>query len=354
MEENNGQKEFNLKLVAERVWRDRKDFLKILGIAFVVACLLIIGVPRYYRCDVMLAPEDNNSFGAGGLSGIASSLGFDLNSGMSSDAIYPELYPDLMESRDFQTSLFSVNVKSIDGEIDTDYYTYLKDYQKMVWWSYPKRWIMGFFKLFMTEEPTYSDGSGKLNPFALSKDQNRICEAISKKIGCHVDTKTYVITINVEDQDKLICATLADTVRVRLQYYITRYRTNKSRVDMEYYKGLMENAKEEYEESRKKYSKFSDSNHDIVLASYQTEMEGLSNDMQLKFNTYSAISAQYEAARAKVQERTPAFTIVQGASIPVKPAGPKRMLFVLGVLFLTFTATLVWKLRKELIEQFNK
>lgn len=62
---------------------------------------------------------------------------------------------------------------------------------------------------------------------------------------------------------------------------------------------------------------------------------------------------QYQAANAKVQERTPAFTVIKGAAVPVKPAGPKRMLFVFGMLFLTFMGTAFYSLRKDIKSLFN-
>ena len=65
----------------------------------------------------------------------------------------------------------------------------------------------------------------------------------------------------------------------------------------------------------------------------------MENDMQLKFNAYSTINTQLQAAKAKVQERTPAFTTLKGAAVPIKPAGPKRMLFVFLMLILTFMGT---------------
>ena len=40
--------------------------------------------------------------------------------------------------------------------------------------------------------------------------------------------------------------------------------------------------------------------------------------MQLKYNAYTQVYEQLQLSRAKVQERTPAFTIVQSASVPVK------------------------------------
>ena len=70
--------------------------------------------------------------------------------------------------------------------------------------------------------------------------------------------------------------------------------------------------------------------------------------MQIKLNTYNAMIAQVQNAKAKVQEKTPAFTILQNAFVPVKPTGPKRMLFVLGMVFLTFFVTLFFILGKIL------
>ena len=74
----------------------------------------------------------------------------------------------------------------------------------------------------------------------------------------------------------------------------------------------------------------------MVLESYRAKQTDLENDMQLKYNTYTTIMTQYQMAKAKVQERTPAFTLVQGAAVPIKPAGPKRMLFVAGMCVLAF------------------
>lgn len=361
MEESSKIKELNLRTIVAIIWKSRKQFLKALGITFVIASLIIISVPRYYRCEIQLAPEWGSSGAMTGLSSLASSFGVDLGNNMTSDAISPELYPDLMMSKEFQTDLFDVRVRSIDGEIDTTYYAYLDKMQKRAWWEYPKLWFGALVRLIVPQEPdlptmTGEGGDGavkKVNPFALNKKQTSIAKKIEDKVGCHVDTKTYVITISVEDQDKLICATMAEEVRKRLQTFITAYRTNKARVDMEFYEQITKEAKEEYDEATRAYSSFSDSNNDIVLQVYRSKLTDLENDMQIKFQTYSTMMTQLQAAKARVQEDTPAFTILQGATIPLKPAGPKRMLFVVGMMFLVFTCMALYKLKDYLIEVFN-
>ena len=71
--------------------------------------------------------------------------------------------------------------------------------------------------------------------------------------------------------------------------------------------------------------------------------------MQIKFNTYNALNTQLQAAKAKVQEKTPAFTIIQGASVPIKPAGPKRMFFVLAMMFMAFILTIGYILKDDIL-----
>ena len=80
------------------------------------------------------------------------------------------------------------------------------------------------------------------------------------------------------------------------------------------------------------------------------KLEDIENDMQLKFNAYSTINNQLEAAKAKVQERTPAFTILKGAAVPIKPAGPKRMLFVLFMLILATMSIVTYVLWDDILK----
>ena len=64
------------------------------------------------------------------------------------------------------------------------------------------------------------------------------------------------------------------------------------------------------------------------------------------------LMAQLQAAQSKVQERTPAFTLLKGAAVPVKPAGPKRMIFVAFMLFLVFTVRAFLLVRSEIHFKF--
>lgn len=342
--ENKEKDIIDLALILKTIYAKRKLFYKTLPIAFVLSVAYILCIPRTYTSSLSLAPEVAGSSMQGTLGSIASSFGIDLGSMETTDAINPLLYPDLMEDNGFVVNLFSIRVKSADGEIDCSYYDYLNKFQKHPWWKL----CIGSIKKLFVKDDSQRTGNNKQDPYMLSKRQDDIAGIVRKNILINVDKKTAVITLSVTAQDPLICKTVADSVKERLQLYITQYRTNKARIDEQYYKQLVIEAKKDYEKSRQLYSSFSDSNMDVILESVRARQTDLENDMQLKYNTYSTLMTQYQAAKAKIQERTPAFTTVKGAAVPIKPTGPKRMIFVIGMVLLTMIGTSFWVVRKHI------
>ncbi len=333
--------------------KHKKLYYKVLPITFVVAAIYALAQPNYYNCEVKLSPELTRGRSSSNLAALASSFGVNIGNGAmgnSTEALFPTLYPDLMNSTDFKTTLFNVPVtiegNKEKGEKDRTmtYYDYLSDEQKKPWWSAAIGGTMKFIVgLFKDEKP--EDKS--VNPFRLTKNQDLIAKVIDKKVVCEVDNKTMVITINVTDQNPVICANMADTVKTRLQNFITDYRTSKARVDLEYNQKLYAETKARYEKARQKYAEFMDANHDIILQTVRQKQTDLENEMQLQYNTYTQVAAQLIAAEAKVQEDTPAFTTLQSATVPVKKAGPARAKICLVFLFLAFLCTTGWILYKE-------
>ena len=341
MEEKKELKVIDVIDISKKLWAKKKLYYKTLPIAFVLAAVYIMGFPRYYATDVKLAPELGGTSMTSTLGSLASSFGFDLDNLQSNDAITPLLYPDLMEDNGFVTGLFNVRVKSQDGSINTTYHDYLKSHQKPVLWMVPIEWVKNLFKDEQQGE------AGPLDPYNLSKDEDGLAGSIRDKISIDFDKKTAVISINVKDQDALICKSIADSVKERLQAFITDYRTSKARTDYEYYQKLTLEAKQDYEKARQRYGSMADANTKVALKSVELMLEDMENDLQLRFNAYTTVNTQMQASKAKVQERTPAFTVIKGAAVPVKPSEPKRMIFVAFVVLLTFAGTSFYILHKQ-------
>lgn len=155
--------------------------------------------------------------------------------------------------------------------------------------------------------------------------------------------------------DPDISVSLTDTVMHCLQNYITDYRTNKARHDLAFTEKLYGEAKASYEDAQKKYANFVDANQNIILLSYRAEQERLQNEMNLAYQVYTQVSQQLQMARAKVQEITPVYTVVQPATVPLKPAKPNKLMILIGFMFLAGVGSVGWILFvKDLLKGWKK
>ena len=331
-----------------KLWQDlkkhKKYFFIVLPVVFIVAAFLSYCVPNYYRCTVKLAPElsMSNTNRARSLSNIASSLGINLTTSTNNgDALFPTLYPELMNSVTFRTSLFPITIQREKDDKTMTYYDYLKDEQKSPWWSKIIPAIMSIFK------DKKADVKQEVNTFKLTKEQSKVAKMIAKRVVCDVDSKTLVITINVTDQDPVIAATIADSVQQKLQEFITDYRTRKARKDYEHNKKIYDETKARYEQSVLDYANYADANQRVFLERVRSKQTKLQTEMSLQTQAYTQIAAQLMQSEAKVQEDTPAFTTLQPATVPLKKSGPKRAQICLIFLFLAFVGTTLYCFHKE-------
>ena len=182
-----------------------------------------------------------------------------------------------------------------------------------------------------------------------------MANALSGRLAVNVDKKTGVTTLTVTMQDPLISASLTDTIMHSLQNYITDYRTNKARHDLAYMEKLYKEAKQEYMEAQEKYASFVDANQSIVLLSFRAEQERLQNEMNLAFQVYTQVAQQLQMAKAKVQEITPVYTVVQPATVPLRAAKPSKMLILVAFVFLAGVGSVGWILFvKDFVKGWRK
>ena len=318
--------------------------------AGVIGVILAFATPKIYKSTVILAPEESGSSFSGSISSLAAMVGMNMKIGQTGDALYPEIYPDLMESTSFIVGMFPVTVKKSKTDETYTYFDYLQKYQKLAFYEYPIDWLNSLKEMLSNEDQPKP--GHKADSKHLTKKEYDIAKSIIGKINCSVDKKTNVITIEVKDQDPQIAATIADSAQMHLQWTITDYRTKKARIDLEYMQKLFDEAHKEYTKARQKYASFGDANSKVVLQSVQSKLDDLENEMQLKYTIYQQVVEQLQLAKAKVQERTPAFTIVQEASVPVKHSSrPKIVTLIIWMIlgFLLRVGILLWRNRQLFI-----
>lgn len=327
--------ELKLDALFKLIWQNKKIYVYVLLATFVLSAGYAVSLPRYYETKVLLAPEySSGSSSFGSIGGLASLAGINLGNMGGEDAIVPSLYPDLISSTDFLVSMFDVQIVTRDTTYQGTLRRYMETCQKEAWWTEGILWIKN---LFQKKEQT--DSVAEPDPFQLTKEETILAQNIGKKLNCLVDKKTNVITLTVTDQDPLVSALLVDTLRSRLQNFITNYRTQKARNDLQYLLQLRDEAALQYKEKQNAYATYSDANMELFLETNKSHLAKLKSEAQTSYDIYNQLLQRVEIARAKVLERTPAFTVVQNATVPLKPAGPRRTLIVLAFCMLAFMGT---------------
>lgn len=299
----------------------------------VLTAVYVFSLPREYSSDTTLLPETSSDGISGNLGQLASLAGVKVG-GKSEDAIYPEFYPKVTGSTVFLADMLKEKVYCTRLGKRVSVFDYFQKYQQKPWWG----------NLFGEKEKPVAS---KINPVCITREQMRVVKALSNAFFCSVDKKTDMVSVSVKVQDADVAAQIADAVRKRLQTYITDYRTNKARKDLEYTKKITREARDQYIKSQQKYAAYCDANEDIMLASFTQVRDRLENEMQMAYNMYQQSTQQMQLAQAKLQERTPVFVTIQPAYVPSKPSAPKRGLTLVMMFMIAVFGSIAWIMAKD-------
>lgn len=330
----------------------KKKFVIIVTFCFALfGVIMALSTVRSYTAQVVVAPESSSSSNMGsGLSSLASMVGINMSASGGDDAIYPQLYPDVVRSLPFLTSLFDVEVKTLDNSVNTTYYAYVKNYRKESWLDYvetlPTKTIAGMKMLFVSSEASTIPES-EFNPYMLSKKQVTMVEKLNANIGLFVDKKTDVITLSFTDRDPLVAAAMADTIMNRLQQKVTEYRTKKVVDDCKYIEKMYFESKDSLDASQKRYADFVSCNRNVISEHVNIEKEKLEADKELKTTLYTQWAQQLLLAKAKVQESTPVFVTLKPTTVPANASSMSRSMKVILYTFFGALFAVAYILMKE-------
>lgn len=351
--------EIDLMDLARELVRGWKTILKWAAVAAVAGIVIAISIPDSYSVTAKMVPERAVRQTGSNVSALASMAGINLGASATSDAFSPDLYPLIITSNPFVTDLFSIPVEYQAGKerMSSDYYTYMRDSFREPWWKGAMRlpaklssWVKSIFK----GKPNPVVGYENLDLSRLTSEQSRVASRIRNSLSLKVDKNTNVVTLTVEAQDSRVAAKIAQEVVDRLKAYLVDYRTEKSRLNLQYYTKLYEEYREKYFSSQQRYASYVDSHQGVVLQRVRTEQERLQNEMNLNYQLYNSCAQQLQAAQAKVQEETPVFTMINPPVVPLRPAAPSRGLIIFALAFLGAVMACFWiLLGKGWVEQLK-
>ncbi len=349
--------EINLISLIRKLITSKKKLYKALIIGAVIGAIIGISIPKRYQVEVSISPESGLS-ASNSLAGIASMFGLgNSTSDINGDALSFNLFPEIIKSNPFVIEMLTTNVLTMDNKQIT-LYNYL-DTEKSPWWNYifkiPGKAVHKITSIFIGKNIEAEIKNKNIDCFHLTAEQKRHVDALKSILKATINKKTNTTEISVILQDPQVAAIVADSAVNKLQTYITNYRTRKAEQDYEFQVHLCEQYRDNYFKAQQDYAKFSDSNKNIILQAVATEKERLQKNLQLAEQIYSQSMAQLQVLQGKVQEAKPVFAVVNPASIPLIPTGPRTLTMIIGFAFLFFVFESAWILfGKDIYHDFKK
>lgn len=358
------EQEIDLLGLAGKVWSSRRLILKSCAIGAVIGIVIATGTPEVYTAGTLVASEGTRKRTSSSVSALA-----DMAGGMKSsiaterDALYPSLYPSIVNSTPFLVGLFDVKVHKQKNSAAMTLAQYLKGHQKAPWWSTitSAPFKLAGWGMSLLSSPADEPEEGKTGtkertvPLRLTREEAGMAGAIASCISIEVDKKKRTIAIGVTMQDPQVAAIVTDTVRVRLEEYMTEYRTSKARRILEYSQKLREEAQAEYYAAQDRYTRYADANQSLASLASRAESARLRNEMELASTTYNQMEIQVKAAEARVNKVTPVYTVIQPAAVPLGPSKPHKMLIITGCVFLAGMAGAGWSLFvRDIVKRIRK
>ncbi|GAB3503492.1 hypothetical protein GCM10027341_32700 [Spirosoma knui] len=327
---------FSLDVTLQAMWRGRARLLIVTAIFAGLGILVAVWMQPEFVSEAKIMPEMSNGSGDvfKRLASVAGFAGVDFSETESVDAVRPDLYPNVLQSTPFILYLMDQPVVTKQG-LSTTVGELLSDKQG---WSLPK--------LISSEENDRSTRKAEKTgiPVELTTRQKDLADDIGKRVNARLDTRSGIILIAAKMPDAQVAAQVAQLAMDYLTRYVTSYRTEKARQDLDFYRQRLVEARGRYQTAQLNVFQYNDQHKYVVVQAATMDKQRMDAELSIAQTVYTELSRQYEQAKLKVQERTPVFKVLEPAQVPLKRVSPKRtvtvLLFALGGLLLG-TAALV-------------
>jgi uncharacterized protein involved in exopolysaccharide biosynthesis len=314
--------EKSISALIEIIAKNKRKLLLSIVIGGVIGIALSFLAQKKYTSKAELLPEFNSDkFGS--LGSLASLAGLDAGGSSESEAIRPDLYPNILQSSPALFYLLNQPVKTDSGKA---YSTLLSFYEVLN----DVKTRPDFLNLKIT------DSLYKYKP-----DELDIISNLKKSINSSFDKKSGIIVVSVEMPDPKVAAiTLGNCIKY-LRQYTSEYRYGKKHSEVAFVASQLKTAKERMQRTQYALQKFKDNNRNLFLNTAKIEEQKLEEAYSVASSIYSDLTRESEKLNIAEQENKPVFQILEPPVIPIAKSSPNRFFFGVGGSILTFILTLI-------------
>lgn len=303
--------------------RSRRQMLLGALLGALLGGLYAFSKPNEYTSQVTLLPEIQAKAGGslGSLGSLAGLAGIDVGSlSSAADVVRPELYPTVLQSAPFALAIGKQPVYSKKFKRTEPLESFINASDESRWFS----------RLFASRTDSMAtETAPQIDALQLTKQQEELVKTITSRVLGTYDKKSGVLTISSTMQDPVVAAATTGHALTYLTNYVTSYRTEKARQEVEFLAKQVASARQRYQQAEYALSAYRDQNRSVFLNTAKIEEQRIQAEFLLAQDLYNTLSKQSEMAKIKVQQDTPVFKLLEPAQIPLKKSGPKRTIIII-------------------------
>jgi len=355
--------EIDLFEKAQMLWANKKTILLVTAVFFLIGMFHYTFTPKEFSSTATLIQEveSGGGFRGGGglLETLAGGFNFQGDSGSLSAAaagrapLPVSLYPIIVTSSDFQMDLIHREIKFANPDTVLSLFEYYENVHETPFrdrvyslvldmtillpktiYDFAKSTLRSIVSSFSSEadeapegeennfenqlrnRTQFMDDSAVFNSNIqmISNEEKSVMMKLTPKI--ELTAQGGLTTIIVTLPDRLAAAMVNAALVEKLQEYITDYRIEKARANLEAVKQQEEEARIRYEEAQMELASFQDQNINLSTNIAQTRVEHLRNQRDLRFRVYNTIAQEVEQARLSLEQQMPIFNILEKPNLP--------------------------------------
>lgn len=321
-EQNEDILSINFKVLFQILWREKFKIILITLLVGGLGAIYAFTAREEFVSEGKILPEiQSKGGGLGQFSGLAALAGVDVSSVTGgSDAVRPDLYPDVLKSTPFFLELFKLKIKTKDN----------------------KTWVFSdFYTKYVLDDDVKEENLKLRFPtsdeyVAINYQTEKNLKDLRTRITASYDKKTSIISVTTKLPDPVAAALVTRFSMNYLTNYIINYRTEKAKKDLQFLADRLDAAKGKYYSNQAKKAQYSDQMplNVLKLQSADLQRERIESEYKISSSFYNSLLQKYEEAKIKIQQETPVLKILEPPVVKNKRDEPKRMATILVSLFL--------------------
>ena len=342
--------EINLIEIAAKLWANRRFIIMVTLIFMAIGLFIAINTPNKYTASTTMVPQTGNKQVGGSLGGLAAMAGINLGSMSSGEVLSPSVYPIILNNVNIQKELIYSKYSFEKSVEPITYYEYAtnKKYGSFNIIGTIKKYtiglpglIIGTIKGKQKEVFDYLSTDTKTID-KLSVKESNVIKNVLGNLSLNLNNKEGYISLSYTSGEPTLSAEIVLASQKLLQKYITEFKVEKVRSNLEFVEKSYDEAKNNFESKQEELAKFRDANKSLSSAMARTQEEKLTSEYNLLLGIFSEIAKQKEQAKIAVTETTPILTIIEPVTIPTEKSGPNRLMMLIGYTLLGLLVGMGW------------